>query len=132
MQNNFARTSRFFVHFLPSLHDYYVKMPNFTFYGKKYKEAACSLETYLCIRMLLVCIRMCLYHPANSLLQSSRNDRSDSASGVCLYVSRMPIYRARTRQFFAFPPFSRPASPMTIKRRVFVAIMEGKLELRVS
>ena len=29
----------------------------------------------------------------------------------------MPIYRARTRrrtrQFFAFPPFSRPASPMT-------------------
>ena len=30
---------------------------------------------------------------------------------------------------FAFPPFSRPASPMTIKRRVFVAIMEGKLEL---
>ena len=48
-------------------------------------------------------------------------------------LRRMPIYRARTRrrtrQFFAFPPFSRPASPMTIKRRVFVAIMEGKLEL---
>ena len=65
---------------------------------------------------------------------------------------RMPIYRARTqpglelglepglrartrrrtRQFFAFPPFSRPASPMTIKRRVFVAIMEGKLKLRLG
>ena len=34
-------------------------------------------------------------------------------------LRRMPIYRARTRrrtrQFFAFPPFSRPASPMTIK-----------------
>ena len=62
---------------------------------------------------------------------------------------RMPIYRARTRartqartsgstrarirhrtrQFFAFPPFSRPTSPMTIKGRVFVAIMEGELEL---
>ena len=42
---------------------------------------------------------------------------------------RMPIYRARTRQFFAFSPFSRPESPMTIKSRVFVAIMEGKLEL---
>ena len=49
----------------------------------------------------------------------------------------MPIYRARTRartgrrtrQFLAFPQFSRPASPMTVKRRVFVAIMEGKLEL---
>ena len=37
--------------------------------------------------------------------------------------------RRRTRQFFAFPPFSRPASPMTIKRTVFVAIMEGKHEL---
>ena len=32
--NNFARTSRFFAHFfLPSLHDYDVKMPDFTFYG---------------------------------------------------------------------------------------------------
>ena len=34
-------------------------------------------------------------------------------------LRRMPIYRARTRrrtrQFFALPPFSRPASPMTIK-----------------
>ena len=34
-------------------------------------------------------------------------------------LRRVPIYRARTRrrtrQFFAFPPFSRPASPMTIK-----------------
>ena len=37
--------------------------------------------------------------------------------------------RRRTRQFFAFPPLSRPAGPMTFKRRVFVAIMEGKLEL---
>ena len=48
-------------------------------------------------------------------------------------LPRMPIYRARTRrrtrQFFAFPPFSRPVSPMTINRRIFVAIMEGKLEL---
>ena len=48
-------------------------------------------------------------------------------------LPRMPIYRARTRrrtrQFFAFPPFSRPASPIIINRRVFVAIMEGKLEL---
>ena len=25
--------------------------------------------------------------------------------------------RRRLRQFFAFPPFSRPASPMTIKRK---------------
>ena len=31
--NNFARVSHFFVHFLPSLHDYGVKLPNFTFYG---------------------------------------------------------------------------------------------------
>ena len=43
----------------------------------------------------------------------------------------IPIYRARTRQFFAFPPFSPPASHMTIKRRVFLAIMEGKLAVRV-
>ena len=32
-------------------------------------------------------------------------------------------------QFVAFLPFSRPVSPMTIKQRVLVAIMEGKLEL---
>ena len=60
-------------------------------------------------------------------------------------IPRMPMYRARTRarirawtrartrrrtrQFFAFPPLSRPTGPMTFKRRVFVAIMEGKLEL---
>ena len=32
--NNFARAPRFFVHFfLPSLHDYDVKLPNFTFFG---------------------------------------------------------------------------------------------------
>ena len=37
--------------------------------------------------------------------------------------------RRRTRQFLAFPPFSPPASHITIKRRVFVAIMEVKLEL---
>ena len=45
----------------------------------------------------------------------------------------MHIYRARTRrstrQFFAFSPFARPSSPMTFKRRVFVAIMERKYEL---
>ena len=29
--NNFARASRFFVLFSPSLHDYDVKIPNFTF-----------------------------------------------------------------------------------------------------
>ena len=29
--DNFAYASRFFVHFFPSLHDYDVKMPNFTF-----------------------------------------------------------------------------------------------------
>ena len=47
----------------------------------------------------------------------------------------MPVYRARTRrrtrQFFAFPSFSPPASYMTIKKRVFLAIMEGKLAVRV-
>ena len=33
--NNSARASRFFahVHFIPSLHDYDVKVPNFTVYG---------------------------------------------------------------------------------------------------
>ena len=31
--NNFARASRFFVHFLALLLDLDVKMPNFTFYG---------------------------------------------------------------------------------------------------
>ena len=39
------------------------------------------------------------------------------------------LYRSRTRQVFAFPPCSRPASPMTIGSRVLVAVMEGKLEL---
>ena len=33
--NNFARTSRFFVHSFPSLYDYDMKMPNFTFYGRR-------------------------------------------------------------------------------------------------
>ena len=51
------------------------------------------------------------------------------------YKTRMPIYRARsrvrTRQFYAFPPFSPLTSHMTIKRRVFVVIMEG-LGLGVS
>ena len=40
-----------------------------------------------------------------------------------------PRNRRRTRQFFSFPPFSHPASPMTIKGWVFVAIVEGKLEM---
>ena len=31
--NNFARASRFIVHFLPSLHDYDLKVPNFMFGG---------------------------------------------------------------------------------------------------
>ena len=38
--NNFTRASRFFVHFfiLPSLHDYDVKLPNFTFFeGREHK-----------------------------------------------------------------------------------------------
>ena len=43
------------------------------------------------------------------------------------FVRMPPTYRARTRPFFAFSPFSRPESLMTIIRRVFVAIMEGKL-----
>ena len=47
----------------------------------------------------------------------------------------MPVHRAktrrRTRQVFAFLPFSPPASHMTIKKRVFLAIMEGKLAVRV-
>ena len=34
--NNFERASRFFVIYLPSLHDYDVKMPDFTLYwGRK-------------------------------------------------------------------------------------------------
>ena len=33
--------------------------------------------------------------------------------------------RRRSQQFFAFPPFSPPASHVNIKRKVFVAIMEG-------
>ena len=36
--NNLARTSPFFVLFIPVLHDYDVKMPNFAFYGG-HKEA---------------------------------------------------------------------------------------------
>ena len=31
--NNSARASLFLVHFLPSLHEYDVKVPNFMFYG---------------------------------------------------------------------------------------------------
>ena len=41
---------------------------------------------------------------------------------------KLPISQDSS-QDFAFPPFSRPVSPMTIKRTVFVAIMEGKHEL---
>ena len=40
--NNFARASRFFVHFFPVLHDYEVKMPNFAFYGGR-KQATTKL-----------------------------------------------------------------------------------------
>ena len=32
---------------------------------------------------------------------------------------------------FRFPAISRPTSPITIKRRVFVVIMEGKHEVKV-
>ena len=39
--------------------------------------------------------------------------------------------QCKTQQFFAFPPFSSSASHMTTKRRVFVAIMEGKFAVRV-
>ena len=38
-QNNFARALPFFVHSLPALHDYDVKMPNFVFYGAR-KQAS--------------------------------------------------------------------------------------------
>ena len=41
---------------------------------------------------------------------------------------RMPIYRARTLEFFAFPLFSPPASHMTIKglfRRRWVTLVLG-------
>ena len=41
--NNFARASRFFVHFFPSQHDYDVKMPNFTFYGGR-KQATTTFS----------------------------------------------------------------------------------------
>ena len=40
-------------------------------------------------------------------------------------------YKARMQDSFALPPFSPPASHMTKERRVFVAIMEGKLAVRV-
>ena len=43
----FARASRFFVHFsisLPSLHDYDLKMPNFTFYGGRKHEGRIFLS----------------------------------------------------------------------------------------
>ena len=33
LNNNFARASCFFVHSLPSVHDYHVKLPNSTFLG---------------------------------------------------------------------------------------------------
>ena len=39
--------------------------------------------------------------------------------------------QCKTQQFFTFPPFSSSASHMTTKRRVFVAIMEGKFAVRV-
>ena len=43
--NDFARASRFFVISLQSLHDYRVKMPNFTFYeGRKQATTNCSFS----------------------------------------------------------------------------------------
>ena len=46
---------------------------------------------------------------------------SASKSFNCIWF-KMAIYlattRARTRQFFVFPPFSLPVSPMTIKRKL--------------
>ena len=70
--------------------------------------------------------------------------REDVKIGAVLFASlsvetrvrlRMTIYRARTRHFIAFPPFSRPASPTTIKRRIFVAIVmedtKGHCQIRV-
>ena len=39
-ENNLARASRFFVHFFAVVHDYNVKVPNFTFRGgRDYKTA---------------------------------------------------------------------------------------------
>ena len=70
--NNSARASRFFVHvhFLPSLNDYDVKVPNFTVYGgckqantKLYSFSRCTvvyyayhwkyiINSYLCVRFV--------------------------------------------------------------------------------
>ena len=41
--NNFARASRLFVHFFASLHDYNVKMPDFTLYGGR-KQATTNFS----------------------------------------------------------------------------------------
>ena len=41
--NNFARASRLFVHFFVSLHDYNVKMPDFTLYGGR-KQATTNFS----------------------------------------------------------------------------------------
>ena len=41
--NNFARASRLFVHFFTSLHDYNVKMPDFTLYGGR-KQATTNFS----------------------------------------------------------------------------------------
>ena len=51
--NNFARASRFFVHFfsLPSLHDYEVKLPNFTFFeGREHRTTAFYLFFWISIQ----------------------------------------------------------------------------------
>ena len=51
--NNFARASRFFVHFFPSLHDYDVKMPNFTLYrGSTLATRKFPLSFWIWIRFL--------------------------------------------------------------------------------
>ena len=42
--NNFARASLFFVHSFPSLHDYHVKMPNFTFCGGRKQAMKLQLD----------------------------------------------------------------------------------------
>ena len=44
--NNFARALRFLYISLPSLHDYHVKMPNFTFCEGRKKEMTKFLSLY--------------------------------------------------------------------------------------
>ena len=53
--NNLQRASCFFLHFLPSLHDYEVKMPNFKFYlGRKQATSKFFLKwCFRCRRLRL-------------------------------------------------------------------------------